>query len=115
MGDQPFEERIEFARKMFGKDGQYASMERIKVLPQEEVRDRQHVLDKLKEIESLGGEGAMLRKPKSYVISYDDGIFPILTNPRLYERMRSNTLLKVKVRLLRAVIKLCLKHEGDFL
>jgi hypothetical protein len=43
-------------------------MERIKVLPQEEVRDRQHVLDKLKEIETLGGEGVMLRKPQSYVL-----------------------------------------------
>jgi DNA ligase-1 len=68
MGDKPFEDRIAFAEKIFGKGGEYASMERIKVLPQEEVRDRQHVLDKLKEIETLGGEGVMLRKPQSYVL-----------------------------------------------
>jgi hypothetical protein len=67
MGDQPFEERIEHARKLFGKGGQYASMNRIKALEQEKVKDRQHVLDKLKEIEALGGEGLMLRQPKSYV------------------------------------------------
>lgn len=65
MGDKPFEERIEFARKLFGKGGKYASMERIKVLEQEKVKDREHVLDKLKEIEELGGEGVMLRMPQS--------------------------------------------------
>jgi DNA ligase-1 len=65
MGSKPFEERIAFARKLFGKGGKYASMNKIKVLEQEEVRDRQHVLDKLKEIEGLGGEGVMLRQPKS--------------------------------------------------
>lgn len=65
MEDKPFEDRIDFARKIFGKGGEYASMERIQVLPQEEVRDRQHVLDKLKEIETVDGEGVMLRKPKS--------------------------------------------------
>jgi DNA ligase-1 len=65
MAAEPFEDRIEHARKIFGKGGKYASMNRIKVLEQEEVENRQHVLDKLKEIESLGGEGVMLRKPKS--------------------------------------------------
>jgi hypothetical protein len=67
IGTQPFEERIAFARKLFGKGGKYASMHRIKVLEQECVRDREHVLDKLKEIEGLGGEGVMLRKPQSWV------------------------------------------------
>jgi DNA ligase-1 len=67
MGDQPFEERIAHARKLFGKGGAHASLHRIKVVEQEEVKDRQHVLDKLKEVETLGGEGLMLRKPKSYV------------------------------------------------
>jgi DNA ligase-1 len=65
MGDQPFEERIAHARKLFGKGGQYASMNRIKVLDQEVVKDHQHVIDKLKEVETLEGEGLMLRKPKS--------------------------------------------------
>jgi DNA ligase 1 len=65
MGDKPFEERIEFLKKMFGKGGSHASMYRIKVVEQQEVRDRDHVLERLKEIEELGGEGLMLRKPGS--------------------------------------------------
>lgn len=31
------------------------------------VRDRDHVLEMLKEVETNGGEGLMLRKPGSYV------------------------------------------------
>jgi hypothetical protein len=31
------------------------------------VKDREHVLEKLKEIENLGGEGLMLRRAGSYV------------------------------------------------
>ena len=38
------------------------------VVEHELATSRQHVLDKLKEIESLGGEGLMLRKPASYAI-----------------------------------------------
>jgi len=49
---------------MFGEGGSHAS-EQISVVPQEIAKDRQHVLDKLKEIENLGGEGLMLRKPES--------------------------------------------------
>ena len=40
-------------------------MEQICVVHHEVAKSRQHVLDKLKEIESLGGEGLMLRKPSS--------------------------------------------------
>ena len=63
-GDDPFEERYEFLQKMFGEGGSHAA-EQISVVPQEIAKDRQHVLDKLKEIENLGGEGLMLRKPES--------------------------------------------------
>jgi DNA ligase-1 len=55
-------------QKTFGEGGTHAA-EQIQVVSQEIVKDRAHVLDKLKEIENLGGEGLMLRKPKSYVSS----------------------------------------------
>jgi DNA ligase 1 len=80
MGDKPFEDRIAYLKKTFGKGGSHASMHRIKVVEQELVRDRQHVLDRLKEVEEEGGEGLMLREPGS-----------------TYQGNRSNTLLKVKV------------------
>jgi len=76
--DEPFEDRIEFLKKLFGKDGSHAS-EFVVVVEHEQAKDRQHVLDKLKEVESLGGEGLMLRKPAS-----------------VYEGRRSSTLLKIK-------------------
>jgi DNA ligase-1 len=65
-GDEPFEERYSFLQKTFGEGGTHAA-EQIQVVHQEIVKDRQHVLDKLKEIENLGGEGLMLRKAKSFV------------------------------------------------
>lgn len=39
------------------------------IVDHEQVKNRDHVLEKLKEVEELGGEGLMLRKPKSYVRS----------------------------------------------
>jgi len=51
---EPFEERYPFLQKTFGEGGTHAG-EQIQVLPQDLVEDRQHVLDKLKEIENLGG------------------------------------------------------------
>lgn len=68
-GSDPFEERVDFLKKLFGPGGTHAS-DKIKVVEHELATSRQHVLDKLKEIESLGGEGLMLRKPASYVISF---------------------------------------------
>jgi len=60
---------------------------------------RQHVLDKLQEIESLGGEGLMLRKPASYVILFISRINDAYAlELRQYEGRRSGTLLKIKVR-----------------
>lgn len=64
-GDDPFEDRIEFLKKLFGKDGSH-SAEQVHVVEHEKVTSKEHVFDKLKEIEGLGGEGLMLRKPESY-------------------------------------------------
>jgi DNA ligase-1 len=67
-GDEPFEDRIEFLKKTFGPGGTHAS-DQIEVVGHELATSRQHVLDKLKEIEGLGGEGLMLRQPGSYAYS----------------------------------------------
>ncbi|ESK91269.1 dna ligase [Moniliophthora roreri MCA 2997] len=77
-GNEPFEKRIEFLKKLFGKDGSHES-DKVVVVEHEKAKNREHVLEKLKEIEALGGEGLMLRKPGSE-----------------YEGRRSGTLLKVK-------------------
>lgn len=66
-GNDAFEDRIDFLKKLFGPGGSHAS-DQIEVVEHEQATSRQHVLDKLKEVESLGGEGLMLRKPASYAI-----------------------------------------------
>ncbi|KAK7453457.1 hypothetical protein VKT23_011730 [Stygiomarasmius scandens] len=78
MGSKPFEERYAHLQKLFGEKGTHAS-DKVKVVEHEQAKSRQHVLDKLKEVETLGGEGLMLRKAGS-----------------LYEGHRSGTLLKIK-------------------
>jgi DNA ligase-1 len=50
--------------KTFGKDGTHKA-DQIEVVQHEQASDKDHVLAKLKEVESLGGEGVMLRKPGS--------------------------------------------------
>ncbi|KAG6866902.1 hypothetical protein C0991_003817 [Blastosporella zonata] len=77
-GNLPFEKRIDLLKKLFGPGGDYAS-DLVKIVEHEKATSRSHVLDKLKEIESLGGEGLMLRKPASE-----------------YEGRRSGSLLKIK-------------------
>ncbi|GLB34971.1 putative DNA ligase [Lyophyllum shimeji] len=77
-GDSPFETRIDYLKTLFGPGGSHAS-DKVEIVAHEMATSRQHVLDKLKEIESLGGEGLMLRKPGS-----------------IYEGRRSATLLKIK-------------------
>jgi DNA ligase-1 len=49
---------------MFGPGGSHRD-EQVVVVAQEVARDKKHVLERLKEVESLGGEGLMLRKPES--------------------------------------------------
>jgi DNA ligase 1 len=63
-GSKPFEERLQELRGLFGPGGKHTCAE-VVIVAQEQARDRQHVLDKLKEVETLGGEGLMLRQPKS--------------------------------------------------
>jgi DNA ligase-1 len=58
-----------FLKKLFGPGGTHTS-DQIELVGHEIAMSRQHVLDKLKEIESLGGEGLMLRKPASYIILF---------------------------------------------
>jgi DNA ligase-1 len=65
-GTSPFEDRVSFLKELFGPGGSHACAE-VVLVEHEMARDRQHVLDKLKEIESLGGEGLMLRMPGSFV------------------------------------------------
>jgi DNA ligase-1 len=55
---------MESLDKLFGPGGSYAS-DIVNVVDQTMATSRQHVLDKLKEIEALGGEGLMLRKAAS--------------------------------------------------
>lgn len=61
---EPFEDRIAFLKKTFGKGGTHEA-EQIHVVEHEKAKGREHVLEKLKEIEGLGGEGLMLRKAGS--------------------------------------------------
>lgn len=77
-GDSPFEDRIEKLNELFGPSGSHACSE-VKVLEQIKAKDKDHVLSFLKDIESQGGEGVMLREPGSK-----------------YEGRRSSTLLKLK-------------------
>ena len=78
-GDLPFEDRMAFLKSLFGPSGSYACPE-VHLVEQTQAEGRDHVLKMLKDIESEGGEGLMLRKPESE-----------------YQGRRSNTLLKLKV------------------
>ncbi len=79
-GDDPFEKRIKHLERLFGEKGTHAS-DKVEVVEHIAAKSREHVLEELKKVETLGGEGLMLRKPGSR-----------------YEGRRSATLLKVKVR-----------------
>ncbi|KAJ7472567.1 hypothetical protein FB451DRAFT_1339465 [Mycena latifolia] len=77
MGSQPFESRMDKLQRLFGPRGKFKSKQ-IKIVAQEKAHSRDHVLQELKKVETLGGEGLMLRQPQ------------------LYEGKRSSTLLKIK-------------------
>lgn len=71
-----FEKRLDYVQKWFEeKPSPYA-----KVHNQEKCSDADHLKKRLKEIDALGGEGIMLRKPDS-----------------LYKIGRSSDMLKVKI------------------
>ena len=67
-GEDTFEDRYKFLEENFGENGTLKASQ-VVVVQHEQATGRDHVLKKLKEIESLGGEGLMLRKPGSYVLS----------------------------------------------
>jgi DNA ligase 1 len=77
-GSLPFEKRMEELETLFGENGTHVA-DHFEVVKQIKAKNKDHVLEMLKEVEELGGEGLMLRKPKSK-----------------YEGSRSSTLLKVK-------------------
>ncbi len=79
-GDQPFEERLEWLHSTFRLKIGGPKIEHVRVVDHIQAESREHVLDLLQEIEGVGGEGLMLRKPGSN-----------------YEGRRSSTLQKVKV------------------
>jgi DNA ligase 1 len=70
-GKSPFEDRMSFLKKLFGPGGSHECKE-VVLVEHEKAKNKQHVLDKLKEIETLGGEGLMLREPGSFVPSFSD-------------------------------------------
>ena len=71
-----FEDRIGFARRWFQDNGStYA-----KVLEQQVCEDEKHLRNKLKQIESRGGEGVMLRRPKSpYTVGRSHDLLKVKT------------------------------------
>lgn len=73
--DAPFERRLKACREHFDDRPSFY----VNVLPHFECRGAEHLRVELDNIERLGGEGLMLRRPDS-----------------LYEPGRSSTLLKVK-------------------
>ena len=60
MCSEPFGERLVYLKKTFGP-GETHKSDKVVVVRQEKA-GHQHVLDKLKEIDSLGEEGLMLRE-----------------------------------------------------
>ena len=72
---EPFERRVEFLTDSFGKQAH----PQARLHPHELCRDLAHLKQELARVESLGGEGLMLRQPGSK-----------------YETGRSFTLLKIK-------------------
>ena len=64
MISEPFEERLEYLKKIFFPGETYES-DKVVIVKQEKAENRQHVLDKLNEVEPLWGEGLMLREAES--------------------------------------------------
>ncbi|CAG9315259.1 unnamed protein product [Blepharisma stoltei] len=73
--DAPFEERLEYLKKF----GAATTNQYVEVLPQRICTGKKDLSQEAAKIEALGGEGVMLRQPKS-----------------MYEGRRTSTLLKVK-------------------
>ena len=71
MGVKPFEERIEYLHATFTKKETEQGTEsesktkHVIVVEQTQAESREHVMAMLKDVESNGGEGLMLRQPGS--------------------------------------------------
>lgn len=68
MGDEPFEKRLDWLKSNFMKLNGESREKHVRVVDQMKANSREHVLEMLKDIEAMGGEGLMLRKPESYVL-----------------------------------------------
>lgn len=68
MGDEPFEKRLDWLKSTFMKLNGESREKHVRVVDQMKANSREHVLEMLKDIEAMGGEGLMLRKPESYVL-----------------------------------------------
>ncbi|KAI5122801.1 hypothetical protein M0805_000144 [Coniferiporia weirii] len=79
MGNEPFEDRYNWLKSTFMRLSGERKERHVTVVEHLKAKSREHVLETLKEVEQLGGEGLMLRKPESQ-----------------YERCRSSTLQKIK-------------------
>ncbi|KAJ6263515.1 hypothetical protein Dda_2079 [Drechslerella dactyloides] len=75
LGNQRFEDRQEYLRKLLDR----SRIRWVKHVEQTQVKDKDHVLEELERITDVGGEGLMLREPRSR-----------------YVQKRSRTCLKVK-------------------
>ncbi|KAG8794282.1 hypothetical protein FRC17_008315, partial [Serendipita sp. 399] len=78
MGNRPFEERLAFLKTIFG-DSDAPTYSNVIVVEHIKCTGKNHVVERLKELQKKGAEGLMLRQPQSR-----------------YESKRSSTLLKVK-------------------
>ncbi|EJC98107.1 DNA ligase/mRNA capping enzyme [Fomitiporia mediterranea MF3/22] len=79
MGEEPFEDRLDWLKSNFTKLSGERRHGHINVVEHVKAKNREHVLELLKEVEKDGGEGLMLREPGSQ-----------------YVGSRSSTLQKVK-------------------
>ncbi|KAG8801630.1 hypothetical protein FRC18_007752 [Serendipita sp. 400] len=94
MGNKPFEERLAFLKKIFG-DSDSPTYPNVILVEHIKCTGKDHVLDKLQELQKKGAEGLMLRQPLSR-----------------YESKRSSTLLKVKT-FYDAEAKVIAHHKGS--
>ena len=65
MGEKPFEDRSNWLKSTFVKMSGERKEKHIAVVEHIKALSREHVFEMLKEVEQMGGEGLMLRKPES--------------------------------------------------
>ena len=70
MGHEPFEKRLDWLKSTFMRLNGECREKHVRVVDQMKAKSREHVLEMLKDIEEMGGEGLMLRKPESYVLVF---------------------------------------------